>query len=217
MRKLICSLLALIVISTTFSGCNFSNTPEHTINNALQALKAADFKTYATYTVEGKFMDSEDTMDPIENYGEMFHKLSYKLTKTKIAGNIASVNIELSTIDMSKILIEVIQESFRQTFANAGNESFHMNTYAKDLFHKKINAKKVEMKNFSAQVKLKKVNDKWLIISDEKKNEEYLNAVTGGFLEAADRINQGFSDEEGEDNNEFDENFKSDGEPAENQ
>ena len=150
------------------TACN-SNTPEKSLEKMLNALKKGDLETLvALQGNEGAANELSDEEKDL--YKAMYGNLKFKIGKAEIEDEKATVEIEVTMIDMSKIMTKTMTEAMK------GNVT-DVNAYMEDL----IKDKNAETTTLRAKVPMELKDGKWVIDQDGD-TTDFLNAITGGMM-----------------------------------
>ncbi len=194
--KKILSLLLTCVMLFSFGGCGAEVSPEEMVSTYLDALKKCDMKALEEYGVSEKdFLsgivnESDDISDKEkEQYDQLlkdlFSGITYEIKGSNISEDkkTATVDISITNADLSKAFENYFSKIFSLAFSGLSEKELEKKSV--ETLLKEINtAAKGDKVTNTAKVKLtKNEDDVWTI--DEKGNDAFLNALSGGFFNAA--------------------------------
>lgn len=190
-------ILCFIGLSLFLNGCAVK--PEVTITDYFTEIQSTTLTNFDSLN-NSKYFDSEIVLsddnqelnlDNTES-NEMTDKLimlikdfDYTIKETVIDGDNATVNVEILTYPIGELYANYITQLFSKAFewAFSGISEEEMTQKTSDLFIELAdNLEKTYTK--TVPVYLVKVEDKWLMVGDEK-NTEFFNALTGGLIDFA--------------------------------
>ncbi len=182
-RKVIC--VFVILLSAVFLvGC--SALPDQTVSKFLDALKAANGTEMAKYVQkeDTAILESEfewDTPEDEEMAKTLFGKISYEIAEPDISKDTATVSVDVTCLDMPRILSDAISKVFPMAIASALGDEDDIETQAmfEQILENAVKDPNAPMTTVETTLNLKKIDGKWLIVFDEKSSSEFLNAVTG--------------------------------------
>ncbi len=187
-RKLMC--VFVILLSTVFLvGC--SAPPDQTVSKFLDALKTTNATEMAKYVQkeDTTVLESEfkwDTPEDEEMARTLFGKISYEMAKPAISKDTATVSVDVTCLDMPRILSDAISKAFPMAIASAFSDEDDTQIQAmfEQMLENAIKDPNAPMTTVKTTLNLKKTDGKWLIVFDEKSSNEFLNAITGNLGKA---------------------------------
>lgn len=194
MRKIEILLLVLLISLNVACSSSKLETAEQATTNVLAAIKTLDQDTI------NKYMNYNDLVEQSEadNNGfqtkKIFENLEYKIVSSDEKENEAIIEVELTNIDMEKVMGDVmknaIAEVFSQAFTSESKQlSEEENQQKMNRFLEEAIANNKDSKvTNTVDIKLNKVDGQWKINADEL----FLNAVTGNMLSVANQIEDSF-------------------------
>lgn len=197
MKKLGIILLIALLSLTVLTSCSLgAEKPEKVVSNALEALKKQDqekMKEYFTYEELMNFSneekkeieESDDSFDSEQIKKLIFAKLEYKILSSTEKGDKATVEIEITNIDMKVVMQQYLAEAFQIAMSNAFDEDSAISDEEIDkkleqIFIEKMSKNDQTTKTTTVEIQLEKKDKKWTIQLDEKIQD----AITGGMLTA---------------------------------
>ena len=176
MKKIV-SIMLVAIMLFSFAACN-QNTPEKALDNIFRALKDGDLTTLNE--LQGNEGDTPEMSDgDKEMYKALYGNFSYKIGKATVEGDKAKVEVDMSIVDMSKVMGKIIEEALK----HVDEPDWDYEAYMKEV----IGAKDVAKKDFNVTVPMELKEGKWII----DKNGEiagFVNALTGGMMQASSDI-----------------------------
>jgi hypothetical protein len=186
-------LLALLSL-TALTSCSLGvEKPEKVVSNALEALKKQDKEKMEEYFTYEELMNfsNEETEDAEDNFNNeqikklIFAKLEYKIISSIEKGDKATVQIEITNIDMKVVMQQYFTEALQIAMSNAfaGDSAIsdeELDKKLEQIFIDKMSKNDQTTKTTTVEIQLEKKDNKWKIQLDEKIQD----AITGGMLTA---------------------------------
>jgi len=183
------SIIAMVVllVPLTLTGCGMS--PDKTVAKFLDAFKAADSREMSKYVLGGNTSNLEDFDDQDPEAAEValsvLSKLTYSIQKPAIDGKTATVPVNITSIDMPRLMANLLPQMFGAALASAfsedGGES--VEELSMRLTLNAINDPNVPMTTTRVHFPLTKERGKWLIMPEDELGVSLSNAVTGNFAD----------------------------------
>ena len=127
MKKIIRNIASLLLILTmvlSLTGCGEIKKAETTVNNTFTALKSLDFEKASAYINVDEIMKSEDeendtlSLDDNMFMENLFGKLDYEIISSeKIDKNTVIVKTKITAVDMKPVLGEFFGKALQYAFA----------------------------------------------------------------------------------------------------
>ena len=201
--KSIASLLLILTMVLSLTGCGEIKKAETTINNTFTALKSLDFETASDYINVDEIMKSEDeendtlSLDDNVFMENLFGKLDYEIISSeKIDKNTVVVKTKITAVDMKPVLGEffgkALQYAFANAFSNPQPSEEETNKKMEEMFIECVSKEDLAMVTNEVDVKVVKVDKKWKIESAE----DLSDALLGGLAKAAEELNNSFNSAE---------------------
>lgn len=201
-RMLLVLLSALLILPLYSCG---SPSPTDVAEEFLTAVKAGDTKTLSTI-YDGDNMEIKDTLKKQdinlskmdkqlqENTVEKLQGFEYELSNEKIDGSSATVDVKIKTYDFGDAFTTFFQDYLSQGLSKAfgGASEEEMNELATDIFSTKLEEMKFDYEK-TVTLKLIKEDNTWLV-EEVKKNSDFLYALTGGLVTAAEEMADSFGE-----------------------
>lgn len=186
--------LLSILLAFFLCSCSVGEQPGQAVEKTVSALKAADGQTAQKYVdyqnllafsmnPGGKF--SQDG----ENVKLLFSKLSCKINSTKVEGDNAVVNADITTIDMQKIFLNYMSQSLsliNSTGQEQNQDSSALQTQLAQIFTELLKKQDTKTVTTNVDIHLVKSQGNWTITLDEN----FQDAVLGGVVKAVRLINE---------------------------
>lgn len=206
MKKIIRNIASLLLILTmvlSLTGCGEIKKAETTVNNTFTALKSLDFEKASAYINVDEIMKSEDeendtlSLDDNMFMENLFGKLDYEIISSeKIDKNTVIVKTKITAVDMKPVLGEffgkALQYAFANAFSNPQPSEEETNKKMEEMFIECVSKEDLAMVTNEVDVKVVKVDKKWKIESAD----ELSNALLGGLVQAAEEISNSFNSAE---------------------
>lgn len=201
--KITTTLILIMAMVLSLSGCGEINKAENTVNGMLSALKEADVEKVSKYMNLDDFKtDIEDENSITSNVEmlikNMFAQLDYKIISSeKIDKTTVVVTTEITNTDMKPVITEffasALQYAFANAFANPQPSVEERSKKMEEMFIETINKPDRATVTNTADITVIKTEDKsWRIKSDDA----FLNTLMGGLYEATKQIENSFNNAE---------------------
>lgn len=207
-------LLPMLTVISVFmlSACG-SDVPDKTVDNFMKSYKNLELEEasknmtaqlkeeYESTLNEGIDEQSEEMtiedMKAVEGFNEfeesfksLTKELKYKVTESKVDGDLAEIKVDLTYADASEPIMTSVGEMFGKLMESAfsGKEITEEDTIKIVLDTVTENLKNYEVKTakVSGVIKLAKENDKWVITEFD---EETTNALAFGLVKGMENFN----------------------------
>jgi len=198
MKKTLLSLLMVVLFIGSLSACASKEKPEETIVTFLDAFKEKKVINYASL-FDGDVSDmTEDPFATPDTPNEISTKMmelilsyDYEIKETVIAedGLSATVSVEFTTVNLgfvfTSFMTKYIAKAFEMAFSGATEEE--MTQLSVTLFLEEAN-KATKDKVTTVEVKMVKVDKKWLIVGGED-NLALFDGLMGGLMSTIKDMN----------------------------
>lgn len=184
MKKKVLILLLAAALFSTFAGCSkrvSSESPEHVVENSLNALKTLDEEAMKTYYGADMTRDELNHLsipgNQHENAKVIMERLTYEIGEAAVDGETATVQTVITNVDLAAVsekalldLVPLSQDSNFQRLSKTEQNKKVLEVFAE--------ASKQTSKTVTTvvDIRLKKVNNRWLVQMDETLS----NAILGG-------------------------------------
>lgn len=204
------NILSIMLIGLVLlTGC--AEKPEVTVTAYFDELKTSispDLKTIAIEKYFDQAVEIEETNQDLslesfesnemtDRYLELFRGFEYKVIDSKIEGDSAVVNVEITTYPVGELLSNYMVQLFSKVFewAFSGITEEEITAKSTTLFlDLAAEVEKTYVK--TVPVYMVKKEGKWLISGDTT-NYEMMDALTGGILEFAKQLEENTSESNG--------------------
>jgi hypothetical protein len=176
-------VIAVLLVPLTLAGCGLS--PDKTVAKFLDAFKAADSEEMSKYVLGGDISNVEDLDEEDPELAEValsiLSKLTYSIQKPAINGNTATVPVNMTSIDIPRLMANLIPQMFGAalTFVFSQENPESMIKFNLQLVKNAINDPDVPMTTTPLDFPLIRTNGKWLIVFDEEFAVSLVNAYSG--------------------------------------
>ncbi len=187
MKKRLFVFLCIAITSFMLIGCS-AIPPKSVVSNFLDSVIAGDLEKAGTYVYrEDENKDFFEDLIPLKEDREDFAKiilsrLSYEIHSQEISGGEATVTTAITSPDLVRIvtksLTELIPMAFAMAFSDGGDDE--MDAFVEQYFTNSISDPNAPTTTTKVDIKLSKVDGKWLVVPDDK----LLNAMTGNIVKA---------------------------------
>ena len=177
MKKLL--LLVIILMSIVSCGKPEAQKEFEKLVNILQKGDAKELKT-----IDINF-DKKEAFSRIFLTG--YKKLTYKVNKTVVKGDVATINVTMKSPDLSVYVEEYMQQLFSIAFVASNmtkQESDElMEKTSANFFETKLKSKDLKYLEKTVDVVYKKNGKKWEIDDKNPTNKEYQNMMLFGMFD----------------------------------
>ena len=177
-----------LVLSLLASCGGEGGGADASVKGFLDGIKNGQFDKVAQYSesANGQSMAESFNKMPKEQrelMGLMFSKLNYKINKTDVQGDNATVSLNLTNTDMKDVMSKVMTESVSMVLTARNKTPAEQQKMAMDILKKVLNDSSNKTTSTDTSVKLKKISGKWQIAKDG--NEAFGRAFLGGMGDLA--------------------------------
>lgn len=184
-------------------------TPTKTVDTFLKAIQDEDQdaikKVYeeSTFDIgkeawddgddEGQFSDDAMTKVLTKDFYPRLIDFEYKMGEENINGDEATVKVDITTYKIGDAFVAGFNDFFSQAMDlyNANASDDEVSKVMADSLHKKLSALKKKEYKKTATFHLSKEDGKWVIDEmDDDENEAALNVLTGGMIDATDKLDK---------------------------
>ena len=127
-------------------------------------------------------------------FANAYKKLTYKVTKTKVEGDTATMNVDLKIPELASYFPEYFQKAMELRFStlNGKEEDIEakIKNLAKEFFEEKLNSKDLKYFEKNVEVVFKKEGNEWKFDEGNSKNKDFLDGLTLGFASILEKINK---------------------------
>lgn len=176
MKKFIFALFTILLLT----GCgDISNTPTKQVEGLFNKYQTLDKEVLDDLD---KIISEEDSFsqENREEYREIIKKqykdLTYKIKEEKVDADIATVTVEISVTDFSKVLAEAAdyKNNHPEEFVDANGE-YQENLYSDHVISKMKEAK--EKVKYTLDIKLSKIDEEWRIDGIDSDTEDKILGI----------------------------------------
>ncbi|MBE6138822.1 MAG: hypothetical protein E7173_03670 [Firmicutes bacterium] len=176
MKKIIYLLFAVLLIT----GCdNISNTPTKQVEAFLNKYQTLDLEVIED--LDGVIDEHPNfSGENREKYREIIKKqyknLVYQVKEEKVNADVATVVVEITVLDFSKVLAEasIAKENSPQIFLDSSGQYDEQKYYAYVISKMEQSNEKVK---YTLEIPLSKINDKWKIGELDSDTEDKILGV----------------------------------------
>lgn len=198
LRKTICILIVCLIMVCA-AGCAKKTSPTDTVKKFSDAIKVFDLDTMNECVANGKVSSTID-FEKDETIGEMteyFRKwakeMKYQVVSAEEKGNTATVTVEYTHADASRVSEDALSDYINQLIAMAlsGASDEEMTELLTKLLIEKAETSEIGTKQTTVVYTLNKIDGKWLI---ESIPEDAVHVLTGDLvrplLDMADALSE---------------------------
>ena len=180
MKKTVVVGLVLNLLASCGGG---GGGADASVKGFLDSMKSGQFDKMAQYAEGSNGQSISDSLnkmpkDQRDLVGLMFSKLNYKIIKTDVQGDNATVALTLTNTDMKAVMTKVMVDMVPAMMSAKNKTAAEQQTIALDLFKKTLNDGANKTTSTDTSVKVKKISGKWQIAKDG--NEAFGAAFLGG-------------------------------------
>jgi|GEM_PF-2075293 len=208
MKKLLCLMMTLALCAGTGCARNEDaaaqnapqqsfpvSSPSAVVAGFIDSLRDFDIQKAGDY-VTGDGMDAYIGNEYVEILRGVLSRLQYRITDERIDGDTALVEVEVTAVDLTKIaksmLVDLAKEAALQKIKGSNVD---IAAFLKDYFSNKVDPKTLSTVKTNATVHLiKDAGGKWRVDLDNQENLDFVNALTGGFVETLQSVRDFLSD-----------------------
>jgi hypothetical protein len=189
--KKIMSILLVLLLVFGLTACG-GESPEQAVSNALSAVKEMNMKTASKYLDYNKLMNEGESSEESDNVNSdvmmklILKKFDYKVISSSTDANSATVKVEITNTDMSKIIADFFPEMFGLAFSGLSKEQ--LDDKYLEIFTNLMNRPDNKIITKTVEIKLTKNDKSWEV----GMSDELADAIYGGMLTAADNMNNSF-------------------------
>lgn len=188
MRSQIASRGAIIIIYATilmFSGACSSSSPDSVVRNFFDALVNSELAEAKSYLMSEDKPSLEFSNERNKNVVvKVFNLIKYSTIATNVNGDTAIAKVEITTPDMEKITLRVINDVMAKVAKMSEDgqiiETYDSEKLAEEYFIKMLSDPEVQMITSEFEIKLTKENGIWLINGDSN----FKNIITGNMIKS---------------------------------
>ena len=194
--KKICMVLSVLLVTLLVACGSSAAKPEDVVSGYLDATKAMDTAKINQYLVsDGSSEEDSSSQSPeSEEIGKLITaNMQYKIVSSNVAEDTATVTTEITNIDMSTVMQEVIQQAFADAMSGELS-SGEGESHTLEVMKASVEKHKDDTVTTSVNVQLKKVDGAWKIEPDAA----FMSAVTGSLQGSGETDGSGEAGSEGD-------------------
>ena len=173
MKKLFVVLVtAMLCFSAVGCGAK-GETAEEAVTAALTAMKNLDQETFSKY-VDFEVPDSQEGAEEVK---AMLENLSFQITSSEETEDSATVQADITNIDMSAVMQTYIGKAFALAFSGDGTELTEED--ASKMLMESIAENKENLVTTPVTIQLKKVEGNWKIDMDDSLQAAIYGGLSG--------------------------------------
>ena len=152
------------------------------VKGFLDSMRSGQFDKMAQYAEGGGGQSTVESFNKMPKeqrdlMGVLFSKLEYKIGKTDLQGDNATVALTLTNTDMKAMMTKVMTQAMPVLLSAKDKTLAEQQAMVSDLFRKALNDGSNKTITNDTVVKLKKISGKWQISKDG--NADFGNAFIG--------------------------------------
>jgi hypothetical protein len=168
-------------------ACSKEETAEQATINVLNAVKTLDEDTLSKYMNYNDLVETNEDgndLESEEHVKKIFENLEYKIVSSEEKENEAIVKVDITNIDMEKVMAETMKSALSEAFSQAFSSMDEQQSEEEydDMFNEYFNRAIVNNKDSkvinTVDIKLTEVDGKWKIDMDD----DLQNALMGNLL-----------------------------------
>ena len=189
MRKIL-TIIMLTLLLTVSCG---KPEAQKILEKDLNALQSGEITNITGISPNSKeFSNTNSEMSAA--FANVYKKLTYKVTKTKVEGDTATMNVDLKIPELASYFPEYFQKAMELRFStlNGKEEDIEakIKNLAKEFFEEKLNSKDLKYFEKNVEVVFKKEGNEWKFDEGNSKNKDFLDGLTLGFASILEKINK---------------------------
>lgn len=189
MRKIL-TIIMLTLLLTVSCG---KPEAQKILEKDLNALQSGEITNITGISPNSKeFSNTNSEMSAA--FANAYEKLTYKVTKTKVEGDTATMNVDLKIPELASYFPEYFQKAMELRFStlNGKEEDIEakIKNLAKEFFEEKLNSKDLKYFEKNVEVVFKKEGNEWKFDEGNSKNKDFLDGLTLGFASILEKINK---------------------------
>ena len=189
MRKIL-TIIMLTLLLTVSCG---KPEAQKILEKDLNALQSGEITNITGISPNSKeFSNTNSEMSAA--FENAYKKLTYKVTKTKVEGDTATINVDLKIPELASYFPEYFQKAMELRFStlNWKEEDIEakIKNLAKEFFEEKLNSKDLKYFEKNVEVVFKKEGNEWKFDEGNSKNKDFLDGLTLGFASILEKINK---------------------------
>lgn len=189
MRKIL-TIIMLTLLLTVSCG---KPEAQKILEKDLNALQSGEITNITGISPNSKeFSNTNSEMSAA--FENAYKKLTYKVTKTKVEGDTATMNVDLKIPELASYFPEYFQKAMELRFStlNGKEEDIEakIKNLAKEFFEEKLNSKDLKYFEKNVEVVFKKEGNEWKFDEGNSKNKDFLDGLTLGFASILEKINK---------------------------
>ena len=189
MRKILTIIMLTLLLTVSCGKPEAQKILEKDLN-ALQSGETTNITGIISNTKN--FSNPNDEMS--EAFANAYKKLTYKVTKTKVEGDTATMNVDLKIPELASYFPEYFQKAMELSFSalNGKEEDTEakIKNLSKEFFEEKLNSKDLKYFEKNVEVVFKKEGNEWKFDEGNSKNKDFLDGLTLGFASILEKINK---------------------------
>lgn len=189
--KKVLSVLLVLCLCFVLAACG-GEKPETAVANLLEAIKNGDNETIEKYLPSEDFDAGADEVglgeEEIAEY--LFSKLTYEIKGSNVSGDTASVDVELTTLDMPAVfgsyITEMLSLAMENAFKSEGEalSEEELDEKSKQALINLMTAEDAKTVTKTVGFQLEKNEKSWRV----KNSKEVADAVMGGLISALESL-----------------------------
>ena len=181
MRKIL-TIIMLTLLLTVSCG---KPEAQKILEKDLNALQSGEITNITGISPNSKeFSNTNSEMSAA--FANAYKKLTYKVTKTKVEGDTATMNVDLKIPELASYFPEYFQKAIELRFSMLNGKEED----AKEFFEEKLNSKDLKYFEKNVEVVFKKEGNEWKFDEGNSKNKDFIDGLTLGFASILEKINK---------------------------
>ena len=189
MRKIL-TIIMLTLLLTVSCG---KPEAQKILEKDLNALQSGE-TTNITGIIPNSKKFSNTNSEMSAAFANAYKKLTYKVTKTKVEGDTATMNVDLKIPELASYFPEYFQKAIELRFSMLNGKEEDAETkiknLAKEFFEEKLNSKDLKYFEKNVEVVFKKEGNEWKFDEGNSKNKDFIDGLTLGFASILEKINK---------------------------
>ena len=189
MRKIL-TIIMLTLLLTVSCG---KPEAQKILEKDLNALQSGE-TTNITGIIPNSKKFSNTNSEMSAAFANAYKKLTYKVTKTRVEGDTATMNVDLKIPELASYFPEYFQKAMELRFSTLNGKEedteAKIKNLAKEFFEEKLNSKDLKYFEKNVEVVFKKEGNEWKFDEGNSKNKDFIDGLTLGFASILEKINK---------------------------
>lgn len=194
MKKALKKLVAMLLVgmmALSMTGCGEAKQAEKAVTKMMDAFQVGDMEEAQKYVDISRIEESTESEDESSDriLEIIFQNMEYQiLSSNRLDGNTVDVRMEITTVDMGKVMQNYFVKMLEYAFSNMDASEEEMDGKAEELLEDCIREVGDETVTNETTVTVLKGDDGWKV----ETSDEFINALLGGLPTATANMEANF-------------------------